>query len=121
MIVKLTQKLECGFGPWKEMFFENEHILNEMGGTLTTIAEDVNIQVEFNPREIKAYRLIGYESHQHANQNSGHNETASGELGAGHVVTALYELVPARSNENVPMSGKLKYQKTLSLELSLEP
>jgi Ca-activated chloride channel family protein len=83
-----------------------------MGGTLVTIAKDVKLQIEFNPAEIKAYRLIGYENRVLAAEDFDDDKKDAGELGAGHTVTALYELIPAGSDEAVPAAGGLKYQDT---------
>jgi Ca-activated chloride channel family protein len=87
-------------------------LVKEMGGTLVTIAKDVKVQVEFNPRQVKAYRLIGYENRVMAKEDFDNDQKDAGELGAGHTVTALYELVPAGSDEPIAQAGKLKYQKT---------
>jgi Ca-activated chloride channel family protein len=87
-------------------------LVSEMGGTLVTIAKDVKVQIEFNPSLVKAYRLIGYENRVLAAEDFADDKKDAGELGAGHTVTALYELVPAGSNEQIPMVGSLKYQKT---------
>ncbi|WP_372845936.1 von Willebrand factor type A domain-containing protein [Pontiella sp.] len=87
-------------------------LVNEMGGTLVTIAKDVKVQVEFNPRQVKAYRLIGYENRLLAKEDFDNDQKDAGELGAGHTVTALYELVPAGTDEPIRQAGKLKYQKT---------
>ena len=84
----------------------------DMRANLFTIAKDVKIQVEFNPAKIKAYRLIGYENRQLANEDFADDTKDAGELGAGHTVTALYELIPAGSQEEVRKSDGLKYQKT---------
>ena len=85
-------------------------LVNEMGGTLLTIAKDVKIQVEFNPAQVKAYRLVGYENRVLADADFDDDTKDAGELGAGHSVTALYELIPAGSGEAIPGSGELKYQ-----------
>ena len=69
-------------------------LIEEMGGTLFTVAKDVKIQVEFNPAIIKEYRLIGYENRLMAARDFDDDQKDGGELGAGHRVTALYELVP---------------------------
>ncbi|MEZ4849650.1 MAG: VWA domain-containing protein [Bacteroidia bacterium] len=73
-------------------------LVNEMSGTLYTIAKDVKIQIEFNPAKVKAYRLIGYENRMLAKEDFNDDTKDAGELGAGHTVTALYEIVPAGSN-----------------------
>ncbi len=69
-------------------------LVNEFGGTLYTIAKDVKLQVEFNPKQIKGYRLIGYENRMLAKEDFNNDQKDAGELGSGHTVTALYELVP---------------------------
>lgn len=69
-------------------------LVKQIGGTLVTVAKDVKIQVEFNPAKVQAYRLIGYENRVLANQDFNDDRKDAGELGVGHSVTALYELVP---------------------------
>jgi len=86
-------------------------LVTELGGTLVTIAKDVKIQAEFNPAVVKAYRLIGYENRILANEDFDDDKKDAGEMGAGHTVTAMYELIPADSTETVPSAGDLKYQK----------
>ncbi len=86
--------------------------VKEMRANLFTIAKDVKIQVEFNPNRVKAYRLIGYENRIMANEDFNDDKKDAGELGAGHTVTALYEIIPAGSNEEVKKTDKLKYQET---------
>ena len=73
-------------------------LVHEMGSTLVTIAKDVKIQVEFNPAKIGAYRLIGYENRLMANEDFRDDRKDAGEIGAGHHVTALYELAPANKD-----------------------
>ena len=87
-------------------------LVTEMGGTLVTIAKDVKIQIEFNPAQVKAYRLIGYENRMLAAEDFADDKKDAGELGAGHTVTALYELIPADSDEDIRTAGDLKYQVT---------
>ena len=70
-------------------------LVDQVGGTLVTIAKDVKIQIEFNPAEVAAYRLIGYENRILAAQDFNDDTKDAGEIGAGHTVTALYEIVPA--------------------------
>ncbi|MBC7425994.1 MAG: DUF3520 domain-containing protein, partial [Bacteroidia bacterium] len=79
-------------------------------GTLFTIAKDVKIQVEFNPAFVKAYRLIGYENRKLKDEDFEDDTKDAGELGSGHNVTALYEIVPAGSTMKVPGFTELKYQ-----------
>jgi len=87
-------------------------LVTEMGGMLATIAKDVKIQIEFNPAKVAAYRLIGYENRVLADEDFDDDQKDAGELGAGHTVTALYEIVPTGSREKFPTAGKLKYQAT---------
>lgn len=84
-------------------------LVEEMGGTLFTVAKDVKFQVEFNPARIKGYRLIGYENRVMADQDFEDDTKDGGEIGAGHRVTVLYELIPADSRELIPETS-LKYQ-----------
>jgi Ca-activated chloride channel family protein len=74
-------------------------LVEQMTGSLATIAKDVKIQIEFNPAAVQAYRLIGYEKRLMANQDFNDDRKDAGEIGAGHAVTALYELVPAGSSD----------------------
>ena len=85
-------------------------LVTEMGGTLVTIAKDVKLQLEWNPARVKGYRLIGYENRALAAQDFNDDKKDAGELGAGHRVTAFYELIPAGSDEAVPGVDPLKYQ-----------
>jgi len=89
-------------------------LVTQMTGTLFTIANDVKIQVEFNPSFVKAYRLIGYESRMLRPEEFKDDKKDAGELGSGHTVTALYEIIPAGSAEAVPGTDALKYQKTVT-------
>ncbi len=86
-------------------------LVEQATGTLITIAKDVKIQVEFNPAKVAAYRLIGYENRLLAAQDFNDDKKDAGEIGAGHQVTALYEVIPA--GQDVPAAGvdELKYQK----------
>jgi Ca-activated chloride channel family protein len=77
-------------------------LVEEMGGTLVTIAKDVKIQVDFNPAKVGAYRLIGYENRMLAAQDFRDDTKDAGEIGAGHSVTALYELVPPDKLDTIP-------------------
>lgn len=86
--------------------------VKEMRANLFTIAKDVKIQVEFNPTKVKAYRLVGYENRVLADEDFDDDKKDAGELGAGHTVTALYEIIPAGSDEEVKKTGTLKYQET---------
>ncbi|WPP51346.1 vWA domain-containing protein [Catalinimonas niigatensis] len=85
-------------------------LVSEFGGTLFTIAKDVKLQVEFNPTKVKAYRLIGYENRALKNEDFNNDKKDAGELGSGHTVTAMYEIIPADSEEAVSSIDALKYQ-----------
>ncbi|MBN1387956.1 MAG: von Willebrand factor type A domain-containing protein [Bacteroidales bacterium] len=85
-------------------------LVSEFGGTMFTIAKDVKFQIEFNPAMIKSYRLIGYENRLLNDEDFNDDRKDAGEMGAGHTVTALYELVPAGSDQEGPSIDPLKYQ-----------
>jgi len=82
-------------------------LVNEFGGTLFTIAKDVKFQLEFNPAQVAEYRLIGYENRLLNDEDFEDDKKDAGEMGAGHTVTALYEIVPAKNNK---ANDELKYQ-----------
>ena len=73
-------------------------LVEEGGGTFITVAKDVKIQVDFNPAMVKGYRLIGYEDRLMAAEDFADDEKDGGEIGSGHRMTALYEIVPADSD-----------------------
>ncbi|MFD1467896.1 von Willebrand factor type A domain-containing protein [Hymenobacter caeli] len=83
-------------------------LVAQFGGTLFTVAQDVKLQVEFNPARVAHYRLVGYENRLLAAEDFNNDRKDAGELGAGHTVTALYELVPVGAAQ--PLVDKLKYQ-----------
>ena len=83
--------------------------VTELTGTLFTIAKDVKLQIEFNPARVASYRLIGYENRMLAKEDFADDKVDSGELGAGHTVTALYEIVPAKPGTRIT-GDELRYQ-----------
>lgn len=85
-------------------------LVEQAGGTLVTVAKDVKLQIEFNPRAVAAYRLIGYEKRVLQDQDFNNDRKDAGDMGAGHSVTALYELIPAGQPIDVPSIDPLKYQ-----------
>ncbi|HNU13951.1 MAG TPA: VWA domain-containing protein [Chitinophagaceae bacterium] len=86
-------------------------LVNEFGSTLFTIAKDVKIQIEFNPAKVQAYRLIGYENRVLAAEDFNDDTKDAGELGSGHTVTALYEIIPVGvKDEFIKSVDLLKYQ-----------
>ncbi len=91
----------------------NRVLVNEFGATMHTVAKDVKLQIEFNPSQVEAYRLIGYESRLLKDEDFNNDAKDAGEMGAGHTITAFYEVVPAGIKSD--FTGKvddLKYQKT---------
>ncbi len=86
-------------------------LVNEFGGTLFTIAKDVKLQIEFNPAKVKAYRLIGYENRMLKSEDFNNDKKDAGELGFGHTVTALYEIIPVGVESKFFKVDELKYQK----------
>ncbi|HEX5167998.1 MAG TPA: von Willebrand factor type A domain-containing protein [Cyclobacteriaceae bacterium] len=86
-------------------------LVNEFGGTLFTIAKDVKLQIEFNPAKVKAYRLIGYENRLLKDEDFNNDKKDAGDLGSGHTVTALYEIIPVGVESEFLKIDELKYQK----------
>src|SRR5204863_10218553 len=85
--------------------------VEQLAGTLCTIAKDVKIQVEFNPAQVGSYRLIGYENRLLAKEDFNDDTKDAGEIGSGHTVTALYEVVPVgKVVPGTPTVDGLKYQ-----------
>ncbi|MBX2944794.1 MAG: von Willebrand factor type A domain-containing protein [Cyclobacteriaceae bacterium] len=85
-------------------------LVNEFGGTLFIIAKDVKLQVEFNPAKVKAYRLIGYENRLLKSEDFNNDKKDAGDLGSGHTVTALYEIIPVGVDSEFFKIDPLKYQ-----------
>jgi Ca-activated chloride channel family protein len=111
MMEKLADK---GNGNYAYIDSQNEAkkaLGEQIAGTLYTIAKDVKIQVEFNPAKVAGYRLIGYENRMLANEDFNNDKKDAGEIGAGHSVTALYEIVPAGTKVENPGIDELKYSK----------
>lgn len=93
----MEQMADAGDGAYSyiDSLMEGHKVLvNEMTSTLATIARDVKIQVEFNPAAVKEYRLIGYENRQLKREDFNNDKVDAGDIGAGHTVTAIYELTP---------------------------
>ena len=84
-------------------------LVEQMGATLVTVAKDVKLQVEFNPAYVKGYRLLGYENRMLQTEDFDDDKKDAGEIGAGHMVTALYEIIPVDSEQEIPET-ELKYQ-----------
>lgn len=114
---KMEQLADKGNGNYAyiDSLMEAKKVLvKELGATLFTIAKDVKIQVEFNPAKVQGYRLIGYENRMLAAQDFKDDKKDAGELGAGHAVTALYEIIPVgvESDVKLPKVDNLKYQQS---------
>jgi Ca-activated chloride channel family protein len=94
-------------------------LVNEFGGTLFTIAKDVKLQIEFNSAKVQGYRLIGYENRMLAKEDFNNDKKDAGELGSGHTVTALYEVIPVGVKDSfLEKVDPLKYQKNVTQPLS---
>jgi len=112
---KMEKIADAGNGNYAyiDNILEAKKVLNtEMWRTLYAIAKDVKIQIEFNPAKVKGYRLIGYENRMLRREDFNDDKKDAGEIGAGHTVTALYEIIPAESTEEIPGSDNLEYQNT---------
>ncbi len=89
----------------------NKVLVNEFGSTMYAVAKDVKLQVEFNPAKVQSYRLVGYETRILNNEDFNDDTKDAGEMGAGHTITALYEIIPTGISGNIPGSiDPLKYQ-----------
>ncbi len=88
----------------------------EMSSTLVTVAKDVKIQIEFNPGKVRSYKLLGYENRMLAKEDFNDDKKDAGEMGAGHTVTALYEITPTDAPAEVPPVDPLKYQPVAKAE-----
>ena len=111
---KMEKLADKGNGNHAYIDNENEAkkvLVNEFGGTLFTIAKDVKLQIEFNPAKVQAYRLIGYENRMLNKEDFNNDQKDAGELGSGHTVTAIYEIIPAGvTNDFLEKVDPLKYQ-----------
>jgi Ca-activated chloride channel family protein len=88
----------------------NKVLVREAASTLVTIAKDVKVQVEFNPASVSAYRLVGYENRMLQSEDFNDDRKDAGEIGAGHTVTAIYEIVPVGAASDRQAVDPLKYQ-----------
>ena len=113
--IKMQQLADKGNGNHAYIDGINEAkkvLINEFGGTLFTIAKDVKLQLEFNPAKVAGYRLIGYEKRMLNKEDFNDDKKDAGELGSGHTVTALYEIIPfGVKSDFLKDVDKLKYQK----------
>jgi Ca-activated chloride channel homolog len=122
---KMEQMADKGNGHYAYIDnFREAHkvFVREFGGTLFTVAKDVKIQVEFNPARVQAYRLLGYENRVLAKEDFADDRKDAGEMGAGHAVTALYEVVPTGATAVALGGDSLTYQQvTLRPSASRSP
>lgn len=110
MLEKLADKGNGNYGYIDTEEEARKLLVEELSGTLVTIAKDVKIQIEFNPRTVGAYRLLGYENRMLRAEDFNDDKKDAGEIGAGHTVTALYEIVPAGEKIDTPPVDPLRYQ-----------
>jgi Ca-activated chloride channel homolog len=112
---KMEQMADRGNGNFAYIDSELEAkkvFVSEFGATLRTVAKDVKLQVEFNPTRVAAYRLIGYENRRLNDQDFADDTKDAGDMGAGHTVTALYEIIPAGASKDSlmpPGASPLRY------------
>jgi Ca-activated chloride channel family protein len=114
MLEKLADKGNGNYAYIDTLNEGRKVLVDELGATLVTIAKDVKIQIEFNPAQVGAYRLIGYENRVMAAKDFNDDTKDAGEIGAGHSVTAFYELIPAGQPMPAPSVEPLKYQPTIA-------
>ncbi len=107
---KLADKGDGNYGYIDSINEARKLLVSQAGGTLVTVAKDVKIQVEFNPAVVKAYRLLGYENRLLRREDFNDDTKDAGDMGAGHTVTAFFELVPAGAAGDVQGVDPLKYQ-----------
>jgi Ca-activated chloride channel family protein len=110
MMVQLAGKGNGNYGYIDSLAEAKKALVEQISGTLVTVAKDVKIQIEFNPARVASYRLIGYEKRILAAKDFSDDKKDAGEMGAGHVVTALYELVPTEAAHAEPKIDGLRYQ-----------
>ena len=110
---KLAGAGNGNYGYIDDLLEARKMLVKEMGGTLLTVAKDVKLQVEFNPARVQAYRLLGYEDRLLRDEDFTNDAKDAGDVGAGHTVTALYEIVPAGAPLDVtlPDVAALRYQR----------
>ncbi len=110
---KLAGAGNGNYGYIDDLLEARKMLVKEMGGTLVTVAKDVKLQVEFNPARVQAYRLLGYEDRLLRDEDFANDVKDAGDVGAGHTVTALYEIVPTGTALDVtlPDVSSLRYQR----------
>lgn len=119
MLEKLADKGNGNYGYIDTEDEARKLLVEQAGGTLVTVAKDVKLQLEFNPRQVAAYRLIGYEDRLLRAEDFNDDHKDAGEIGAGHSVTALYELIPA--GKAADAAGDKAAEKTAAGEVEADP
>ena len=111
---KLAGAGNGNYGYIDDLLEARKMLVREMGGTLLTVAKDVKLQVEFDPTKVQAYRLLGYEDRLLRDEDFANDAKDAGDVGAGHTVTALYEIVraDARLDVALPEVAPLRYQRS---------
>ena len=119
---KLSNAGNGNYGYIDDLLEARKMLVKEMGGTLVTVAKDVKLQVEFNPARVRAYRLLGYEDRLLRDEDFANDAKDAGEIGAGHVVTALYEIVRNDVPLDVPLpeTSALRYQRPTADDRAIE-
>jgi Ca-activated chloride channel family protein len=109
---KLADKGNGNYAYIDDLLEAKKMFVSEFGGTMVTIAKDVKLQIEFNPAKVAGYRLIGYENRLLRNEDFTDDTKDAGEIGSGHTVTALYEVIPVGARTDVGIRGldSLRYQ-----------
>ena len=113
MMEQISNKGNGTYGMVDSEMEARKIMVEQLSGTLMTVAKDVKIQIEFNPQKVASYRLIGYENRRLATQDFDNDKKDAGEIGAGHRVTALYEIVPVGKGGSGSSGGELRYGKKL--------
>jgi len=115
---KLSGAGNGNYGYIDDLLEARKMLVKEMGGTLVTVAKDVKLQVEFNPARVRAYRLLGYEDRLLRDEDFANDAKDAGDIGAGHTVTALYEIVrtDVPLDVTLPETGALRYQRPPAAE-----
>jgi Ca-activated chloride channel family protein len=110
---KLADKGNGNYAYVDDLAEAKKVFVTEFGGTMYTIAKDVKLQIEFNPTTVAAYRLIGYENRLLRSEDFNDDTKDAGEIGSGHTVTALYEVIPVGAETDTPVRGvdPLRYQR----------
>jgi Ca-activated chloride channel homolog len=117
---ELSRKGNGNYGYIDNLSEAKRAFAEQAAGTLYTIAKDVKVQVEFNPRHVAQYRLIGYENRLLSRQDFNNDKVDAGDMGSGHTVTALYEVITVGNQSSVPLGADARAQRTAQIDAQLE-